>query len=142
MTTSLTSVVDAVATRLNELGLGYWDTSSTYPKTPPRTPIYGKRYATGTPTAAIAVTAYNVTLPTNPDLHTETIRVQVRCRNVGNADLIADPIVNAIHGQHHQTWGPLTIQRCIHISTAQLGADTQNMDERTDNYELEILTNG
>lgn len=140
MTTPLRSVIDAVCTRLDAAGVAYWPgPDGTYPKTPPRTSAFAKRLP-ATPAQALAVTAYDVELTPDPEDTVEVFRVQVRSRAPYDADPTADAALAILHGQHHQEWAGIRVQRCRHLSTAQLGADpSTGLDERTDNYELEVL---
>ena len=140
MTTPLLLVNDAVASRIDEAGLGFWNPTGAYPKDPSVPPIFGKRLPATASGEAIAVNTYSITVSPNPNQPVETVRVQVRCRAPVVADTLADTILGVLHGAHHEQWGPLIIQRCAHISTAQLGLDVNGLDERTDNYELEILS--
>lgn len=139
MTTPLAMAVDAVASRIDTAGLGYWNPNSAYPPAPERTPIYGKRFPPKAPDTAIAINCYSIEMNPDPGQPVERIRVQVRSRAKGNADDVGDPILTLLHGKHHEQWGALIVQRCRHLSTAQLGVDSQGLDERTDNYELEII---
>ena len=138
--TSMRSVIDAVATRLNDAEVGYWPgPTGTYPTTLPRTPVYAKRLP-ATPPEALAVNVYGQDLQPDPTDPTEVFRGQVRSRAPYDADPPADQALAALHGQHHQVWAGIRVQRCRHLSTAQLGADpSTGLDERTDNYELEVL---
>ena len=137
--TSMRSVIDAVATRLDTAGVGYWPgPTGTYPTTLPRTPVYAKRFP-ATPPEAFSVSVYSLDLTPDPDDPTEVFRVQVRSRAPYDADPHADEALQALHGQHNAVWAGVRVERCRHLSTAQLGADTAGLDERTDNYELEVL---
>lgn len=139
MTTPLALVVDAVASRIDQAGLGYWNPAGAYPAAPERPPVYGKRFPPKAPQTAVSVNAYSIQVSPDPHQPVETIRVQVRTRKPGTADPLADSILTLLHGKHHEQWGALRVQRCRHLSTAQLGVDTADLDERTDNFELEIL---
>lgn len=140
MTTPLRSVIDAVCTRLDTAGVAYWPgPDGSYPKTPPRRPAFAKRLP-ATPPEALAVATYGLDLQPDPQDPSEVFRVQVRSRAPYDADPPADQALAALHGQHHQVWAGIRVQRCRHLSTAQLGADpSTGLDERTDNYELEVL---
>lgn len=137
MIPTMRQVIDAVGTRLMGAGVGYWPgPAGTYPTNAGR-PIFAKRLRPK-PDTAIAVTTYGTDLDPNPDLPTIRVRVQVRTRAPLDADPIGDQIIQALHGQHHQEWAGLPVNRCIHLSTAQLGANQAGLDERTDNFELTI----
>lgn len=143
MTTPLKLVIDAVASTTDQAGLGFWNPHGTYPNNPNVPPIYAKRFPPKAPDNALTINAYGIQVSPDPNQPVETIRVQVRSRAKNTASLvvddIADPILTLLHGAHHQKWGALTIQRCQHLSTAQLGVDAAGLDERTDNYQLEII---
>lgn len=138
MTINLRTVINAVATRLHDTGVGYWPgPEGTYPDTPQARSIYAKRLPPK-PAEAYAVTAYGLTTTPDPDVTSYTVRVQVRSRAPYDADPMGDDALNSLHGLHHQEWAGLHVDRCQHLSTAQLGADSAGLDERTDNFELTI----
>ena len=139
MTTPILLVIDAVAACLDDAGIGYWNPTGTYPAQPEKPPVYGKRLPAKSPSTAVAVNVYGVEVSPDPNQPVETFRIQIRTRKAGVADDLADTILSRLHGSHHEKWGALTIQRCRHTSTAQLGLDTAGLDERTDNYQLEVL---
>lgn len=139
--TTLQTIVVAVMTRLSDSGVAWWPGSidGAYPTTPPRTPVYAKRIPASSP-EALAVSVYQLDLQPDPEDPTEVFRVQVRTRAPFDADPTADEALAALHGAHRQQWAGVRIERCRHLSTAELGADpATSLDERTDNYELEVL---
>lgn len=139
--TTLQDVTVAVMTRLHDREVAWWPGSldGAYPKQPPRTPVFAKRLP-ATPPEALAVATYGLDLQPDPQDPSEVFRIQVRSRAPYDADPPADQALAALHGQHHQVWAGIRVQRCRHLSTAQLGADpSTGLDERTDNYEIEVL---
>ena len=140
MTTPIALILDAVASRIDAAGLGYWNPTGAYPALPERPPVYGKRFPPKAPQTAVSVNVYGIHVSPDPNLDVEVFRLQVRTRAPINADPLADRILTLLHGKHHEQWGALKIQRCQHLSTAQLGVDTESLDERTDNYQVEVLS--
>lgn len=139
MTVSSRHIIHATAAQLHNHTIGYWPgPDGTYPTHPHAPPIYAK-HLPPTPDTCIAITTYALNLEINPDLgRTFTIRIQVRVRAPQDADPIADQILTVLHGQHRQEWEGLYVERCRHLSTAQLGTNPGGLDERTDNFELTI----
>ena len=135
--TTLRDTLNAIGNHLTQAGVVYWPGQTqeyTNPGTQP--PLYAKRLPE-TPQTCAAINAYSLTIPANTNTPGMVIRFQVRSRAPQDADPLADSILNALHGAHHQEWDGLSVGRITHLSTAQLGADPQTgLDERTDNYEL------
>lgn len=90
------------------------------------------------PDRLIAVTAYDRDAQPNPRLRNEVVRVQLWIRGAADDPLDPDAVsghaFDALHGQHHITWGGLSIDRCIHSYGGPMGPDDQHRWERTDNY--------
>lgn len=141
MTPTMRDIIHAIATRLHETGVGYWPgPTGTYPQKLAIPPIFAKRLPP-TPGRAIAINTYGTDLNPNPDMASIlTVRIQVRSRAPMDADPTGDNAITALHGQHHQEWAGLIVDRCRHLSTAQLGADSAGLDERADNFEITIHT--
>ena len=132
-------VLGAVGARIDEVGAGFWQPSGAYPQTPPRPPVYGKRFPVDAPDTAISLNVYGVEVGVDPKQPTRKYRVQVRCRAPLVADPLADTIMGFLHGAVRETWGEVRVQLCHHVSTAQMGVDENSLDERTDNYEIEVV---
>lgn len=135
----LQAVVAAVAQHLHDAGVAYWPgPTGTYPKRMPRPPAYAKRLQAD-PQTALAVNAYQLDDNPDPGQAVATVWVQVRARAPMDADPLADAARQALHGQHNTVWAGVRVARCTHESTAQLGADpASGLDERTDNYRIEV----
>lgn len=135
-----TDIINAIGTHLSNQKVAYWPgLTGTYPKTSPIPPVFAKRLPP-TPVTAFAINVYHITPPA-PDETVWRYRVQIRSRAPLNADANADKALNVLHAIHNQTWGGVHVARVLHESTAQLGADpSTGVDERTDNYLLEVTT--
>jgi hypothetical protein len=129
-----TSLVTVVAGLLAAAGVGVWQ-----PAGPAYTPtqvgiFYGP--IAPAPDRAIGVTVYDQT----DDIETTLAErfVQIRCRGAkgapNGADILADAAFTALHGVYRAGG----IARITRTSTAPLGADENNRQERTDNYQLVI----
>lgn len=143
MTLNMRDVIHALATHLNDTRIGVWpgpngthDHRSSQPlifaKNPPRAPQAHTAYI---------LTAYQHAHTIDPSTaRVHTVRIQILSRAPRDADPLGDAVVRALHGQHRQEWNGLAIDRCKHVSTVQLGADSAGLDERTDNFEITITT--
>ena len=134
-------VIDAVCTRLSQAGIFYYPgATATYKPGAGQVPVTAKRLPAPWDTAA-AVNVYSQELPL-PGSDTVMVSFQVHVRASPTADILADRAVEALHGVHAATWGALRVDRCIHLTTAQLGADGKGLDHRTDNFQLIFHTKG
>jgi hypothetical protein len=136
-TVRVRDVLRGVAAHLAASGIGYW--SETEPAPTGATLIALKRLP-DSPDRAVAVSVYGMDLDAVlPDVE---LPVQVLARSPGvvdDVDDLADDVVTAMHGVHHATWGALRVQRCVHTSTAPLGADRNGREERSDNFLITTL---
>ncbi|QPK81116.1 hypothetical protein G7Y41_08765 [Schaalia sp. ZJ405] len=133
--TGLRMVIDAVGTYLTGVGIAFWPgTDGEYPESLTKPPVFAKRLPP-TPVEAVAINAYSREQSPNPGDNTIRVCFQVRTRAPYDADPLADAVVHALHGLHHQTCADLTFDRVRHLSTAQLGLTDTGADERTDNFE-------
>ena len=136
----IAEVIDAVCMHLAEAGVFYYPGGNVeYKPGADRVPVMAKRLPAPWDTAA-AVNVYSQTLPLRSD--TVTVNVQLHVRASPTADILADRAVEALHGVHAAQWGALHVDRCIHLHTAQLGADEKGLDHRTDNFQLIFHTKG
>lgn len=134
-------VIDAVCQHLSQAGIFYYPgATATYKPSAGRVPVTAKRLPAPWDTAA-AVNVYSQELPL-PGSDTVMVSFQVHVRASPTADILADRAVEALHGVHAATWGALRVDRCIHLTTAQLGADGKGLDHRTDNFQLIFHTKG
>lgn len=137
----ITEVIDAVCMRLAEAGIFYYPGGNVeYKPSAGQVPVTAKRLPAKWDTAA-AVNVYSQELPL-PGSDTVTVNVQLHVRASPTADILADRAVEALHGTHAAQWGSLHVDRCVHLSTAQLGADEKGLDHRTDNLQLIFHTKG
>lgn len=137
----IAEVIDAVCMHLAEAGIFYYPGGSVeYKPSASQVPVTAKRLPAKWDTAA-AVNVYSQDLPL-PGSDTITVNVQVHVRASPTADVLADRAVEALHGVHAAQWGSLRVDRCAHLSTAQLGADDKGLDHRTDNFQLIFHTKG
>lgn len=137
----LAEVIDAVCSHLSQAGIFYYPgATATYKPGAGQVPVMAKRLPAKWDTAA-AVNVYSQELPL-PGSDTITVNVQLHVRASPTADILADRAVEALHGVHAATWGSLRVDRCVHLSTAQLGADEKGLDHRTDNFQLIFHTKG
>lgn len=137
----LAEVIDAVCMRLAEAGIFYYPGGNIeYKPEAGRVPVTAKRLPAKWDTAA-AVNVYSQALPL-PGSDTVTVNVQLHVRASPTADILADRAVEALHGVHAAQWGSLHVDRCVHLSTAQLGTDEKGLDHRTDNFQLIFHTKG
>ena len=137
----LAEVIDAVCMHLSEAGIFYYPGGNVeYKPSASQVPVTAKRLPAKWDTAA-AVNVYSQDLPL-PGSDTITVNLQVHVRASPTADILADRAVEALHGVHAAQWGSLRVDRCAHLSTAQLGADEKDLDHRTDNFQLIFHTKG
>ena len=137
----LAEVIDAVCTHLAEAGIFYYPGRNVeYKPEAGRVPVTAKRLPAKWDTAA-AVNVYSQALPL-PGSDTVTVNVQLHVRASPTADILADRAVEALHGVHAAQWGSLRVDRCVHLHTAQIGADEKGLDHRTDNFQLIFHTKG
>lgn len=137
----IAEVIDAVCTRLSQAGIFYYPgATATYKPGAGQAPVTAKRLPAPWDTAA-AVNVYSQALPL-PGSDTVTVNVQLHVRASPTADILADRAVEALHGVHAAQWGSLRVDRCVHLHTAQLGADEKGLDHRTDNFQLIFHTKG
>ena len=123
----LAEVIDAVCTHLAEAGIFYYPGRNVeYKPEAGRVPVTAKRLPAKWDTAA-AVNVYSQALPL-PGSDTVTVNVQLHVR--------ASPTADAAQ------WGSLRVDRCVHLHTAQIGADEKGLDHRTDNFQLIFHTKG
>ena len=124
----IAEVIDAVCQHLSQAGIFYYPgATATYKPEAGQVPVTAKRLPAPWDTAA-AVNVYSQEL-----LHV---------RASPTADILADRAVEALHGVHAAQWGALRVDRCVHLHTAQLGADEKGLDHRTDNFQLIFHTKG
>lgn len=134
-------VIDAVCQHLAQAGVFYYPgATAAYKPGAGQVPVTAKRLPAPWDAAA-AVNVYSQALPL-PGSDTVTVNVQLHVRASPTADILADRAVEALHGVHAATWGSLRVDRCVHLSTAQLGADEKGLDHRTDNFQLIFHTKG
>lgn len=129
---NVSDALRGVAEHLATEGVGKWPG----PYTAGDTAVVLKRLP-ATPDRALAITVYDVDL--DVELPNEGLMVQVVSRAPGLVDAVddlADAVLAVMHGTHHATWGDLHVSRCVHISTAPLGADGNGREERSDNYRI------
>lgn len=137
----IAEVIDAVCSHLAEAGVFYYPGGNVeYKPEAGRVPVTAKRLPAKWDTAA-AVNVYSQDLPL-PGSDTVTVNLQLHVRASPTADILADRAVEALHGVHAAQWGSLRVDRCVHLSTAQLGADEKGLDHRTDNFQLIFHTKG
>ena len=137
----IAEVIDAVCTHLAEAGVFYYPGGNVeYKPEAGQVPVTAKRLPAKWDTAA-AVNVYGLALPL-PGSDTVMVNVQLHVRASPTADILADRAVEALHGVHAATWGSLRVDRCLHLHTAQLGADEKGLDPRTDNFQLIFHTKG
>lgn len=137
----IAEVIDAVCMRLAEAGIFYYPGGNIeYKPIAGQVPVTAKRLPAKWDTAA-AVNVYSQELPL-PGSDTVMVNVQLHVRASPTADILADQAVEALHGTHAAQWGSLRMDRCVHLSTAQLGADEKGLDHRTDNFQLIFHTKG
>ena len=137
----LAEVIDAVCQRLSQAGIFYYPGRNIeYKPGAGQVPVTAKRLPAPWDTAA-AVNVYGQELPL-PGSDTIMVSFQVHVRASPTADILADRAVEALHGVHAAQWGSLHVDRCAHLSTAQLGADEKGLDHRTDNFQLIFHTKG
>ena len=137
----IAEVIDAVCQHLSQAGIFYYPgATATYKPEAGQVPVTAKRLPAPWDTAA-AVSVYSQALPL-PGSDTVTVNVQLHVRASPTADILADRAVEALHGVHAARWGSLRVDRCMHLSTAQLGADEKGLDHRTDNFQLIFHTKG
>ena len=137
----LAEVIDAVCQHLSQAGIFYYPGGNVeYKPEAGQVPVTAKRLPAPWDTAA-AVNVYGLSLPL-PGSDTVMVNLQLHVRASPTADILADRAVEALHGVHASQWGSLRIDRCAHLSTAQLGADEKGLDHRTDNFQLIFHTKG
>lgn len=137
----LAEVIDAVCQRLSQAGVFYYPgATAAYKPGAGQVPVTAKRLPAPWDTAA-AVNVYSQELPL-PGSDTVMVSFQVHVRDSPTADILADRAVEALHGVHAAQWGSLRVDRCVHLHTAQLGADEKGLDHRTDNFQLIFHTKG
>ena len=137
----IAEVIDAVCQHLSQAGIFYYPgATATYTPGAGLGPVTAKRLPAPWDTAA-AVNVYSQALPL-PGSDTVMVSFQVHVRASPTADVLADRAVEALHGVHAAQWGSLRVDRCVHLHTAQLGADEKGLDHRTDNFQLIFHTKG
>lgn len=132
---SLTSdALRGVAQHLAAAGLGAWSTTIAYG--PNDTAVVLKDLP-DKPDRALAVVVYGLDLDViDPAIG---VRVQVTSRAPGPADavdILGDSVIAVMHSLHRAAWGDLWVSRCVHVSTAPLGADEAGRHERSDNFRI------
>ena len=137
----IAEVIDAVCMRLAEAGVFYYPgATAAYKPGAGQVPVTAKRLPAPWDTAA-AVNVYSQTLAL-PGSDTVTVSFQLHVRASPTADILADRAVEALHGVHASQWGALHVDRCVHLHTAQLGADEKGLDPRTATFQLIFHTKG
>lgn len=137
----IAEVIDSVCSHLSQAGVFYYPgATATYKPSAGQVPVTAKRLPAPWDTAA-AVNVYGLALPL-PGSDTVMVSFQVHVRASPTADVLADRAVEALHGVHAAQWGTLRVDRCVHLHTAQLGADEKDLDHRTDNFQLIFHTKG
>lgn len=136
-TVRVRDVLRGVAEHLAASGVGFWSESE---PAPAGATLIALKRLPESPDRAVAVSVYGMDMDAVlPDVE---VPVQVLARSPGAADDVdelADDVVAAMHGVHHATWGSLRVQRCVHASTAPLGADHNGREERSDNFLITTL---
>lgn len=131
----LVAVTKAIIWRLHTSGVGYSTEHAGGDNTAPQ--LKAKDHP-ATPDRIIAVTTYSRTASPNPKLKDRSLSVQMWIRGAPNdrfdPDNIASHIFDALHGQHHVTWGGLVIDRCAHSFGAPMGPDDRQRWEWSENY--------
>lgn len=132
----LTAVTKAFVWRLHDAGVGDDTTASGQHDT--SLPMLTVKAEPPDPDRIISVTTYSRTGPPDPKLLNREIRVQLMIRGGVNARLdpesIASACFDALHGQHHVTWGGLLISRCAHLFGAPMGPDDRSRFGWSENY--------
>ncbi|MBM7767359.1 minor capsid protein [Glutamicibacter nicotianae] len=92
---------------------------------------------------AIALTLYPVTDSGNTD---SVVGLQLRIRGGRNDRVsvknIADRAFDALHDLKHTTWGGIPIIRIARQSGTNLPPDSNNRQEATENYYLQLVRSG
>lgn len=137
MSDILTAVTKAVIARLDDAGVG-WDSSTG--GTQGARPLLTVKVKPPDPDRIIAVTAYSRTASPDMSLKNTAISVQLWIRGAPDGLLDPESIVSsafdALHGQHHVTWGGLVIDRCAHAYGSPMGPDDQRRWEWSENYTI------
>ena len=137
---TLEQIGDIIAQRLADTDVAYFNPTGNYPTTTSRPPIFLKRFPAHAPHKALSVIVYADEESLNPADDVRILHFQVKARAPYDADPLADQAKAALTAiQTH--WGDLYVSSCIRTSFAQLGADQDNVDMRSDNYQL-ITTRG
>ncbi len=133
-TVRVRDVLRGIAAHLDAAGVGKW--SETEPVAADQTLIALKRLPQS-PDRALAVSVYDLDL--DVALPTTGVMVQILARAPGasdDVDDLADDVIDVMHAVHHATWGALRVERCVHESSAPLGADDNGREERSDNFRI------
>ncbi|GEL47405.1 hypothetical protein CHO01_25210 [Cellulomonas hominis] len=138
-TVRVSHVLRGIAAHLHAAGVGVW----TGPEevAPAGKTLIALKRLPPSPDRALAISVYDLDL--DVELPNTGVMVQILSRAPGAADEVddlADDALEAMHAVHHATWGALRVARCVHESTAPLGADGNGREERSDNYR--IVTQG
>ena len=102
-------------------------------------PVFFKALPTS-PDRCVAVTAYSSSDEAKVAL--SHIRVQFWFRGIANnsldVDVLGDAVFDVLQGVEHVQMGTAHVNQMLRVSSAQLGADANKRNERTDNYELDV----
>lgn len=132
--TTYTDIVDSIGFYLNQVGAVFYAQDGIYPTITPAPPAYVKRIPVSAPNEAVAMLVYNSEGSLNPGMRVAQWHLQTRVRAPYDADILADRIKRVLVGVHNTRWNGVRVQTIKHLSTAQLGVDAADLDERTDNY--------
>ncbi|GMA31602.1 minor capsid protein [Litorihabitans aurantiacus] len=134
----LTLVLTAAAGRLAAAGVADYEPDGVYPSG--ATGVVLKNMPTG-PDRVVVLNAYQPGGTPDPNDPVETVMLQLRTRGIAypptDVDDLAEAAVAALSG-HRAVWPGLYVSRSYRISSAQLGADQNRRQERTDNLHLTL----
>lgn len=137
----LTATTKAIIWRLHQAEVGYGTELLAPGADPPvGLPMLAAKDKPPGPDRIISVTTYSRTASPNPALKDRVLSFQLWIRGAPDdrfdPDSIASACFDALHGQHHVTWGGLVIDRCAHSYGSPMGPDDQHRWEWSDNYTL------
>lgn len=92
------------------------------------------------PDRAVAITAYATV--DEVKVNQTTVRVQFWCRGIPNntldVDDLGDAIFALVQGMENVDFGTAHVIQAYRVSSGQLGIDTNNRSERSDNYQFDL----
>jgi hypothetical protein len=132
------TLLTAIGLYLESKGVGKWSTTAGAADT--AITVSG---LPSTPDRAVSMTLYTVEDTAGTD---SIMGLQLRFRGPANnrsAVLnIIDQAFDALHGVEHTTWGGIPIVRVDHRSGAELGPDSSNRVEHSENYYIKLIRSG